>query len=325
MAHGCFKQRPLSDQAGQTMVEFAIVLPILLMLTFGTLELGIFLERLITLTGAGFLAARAATVGGKNGDSPDSKPAQEVLQAYANDAAQPWIASVAKGASGKLTVTTDSTHRLLRLTAVKKNESWSSIIAALSGGGRAQLGQLSAGVAINREYVKGDKGRKSANQERSNFIVNYPADLGQISQLDQQMGPYAQRIEAGLKIIPGMPQQITGLADVLTIQPLQAVSDNPERGKNHPSGAYDASYYTSDENELRTDAPFGQPKRLAAALKSSSTTIVALRNGIKASPGFQPQVLLGVQALFMAVAQAANVGTQGLGVVDKTVFGVGGP
>lgn len=56
--------RLLPDQAGQGMVEFLVVLPVMLMLIFGTIQFALIFHAKITLNYAVFEAARAGSLGG---------------------------------------------------------------------------------------------------------------------------------------------------------------------------------------------------------------------------------------------------------------------
>jgi Flp pilus assembly protein TadG len=56
------QRRPIRDEQGQTMAEFAVVLPILVVLLFGIVQLGIVFNNYVTLTDAARAGARAAAV-----------------------------------------------------------------------------------------------------------------------------------------------------------------------------------------------------------------------------------------------------------------------
>jgi Flp pilus assembly protein TadG len=56
------KRRNIGSEGGQTMVEFALVLPILAMLLFGVIQFGIVFNNYVTLTDAVRAAARKAAV-----------------------------------------------------------------------------------------------------------------------------------------------------------------------------------------------------------------------------------------------------------------------
>jgi Flp pilus assembly protein TadG len=56
------KRNRISDEQGQTMAEFAVVLPILVVLLFGIVQFGILFNNYVTLTDAARAGARAAAV-----------------------------------------------------------------------------------------------------------------------------------------------------------------------------------------------------------------------------------------------------------------------
>ena len=61
-------KRVAKDEEGQTMAEFAIVLPILVVLLFGIVQFGILFNNYVTLTDAARAGARAAAVSRQSGD-----------------------------------------------------------------------------------------------------------------------------------------------------------------------------------------------------------------------------------------------------------------
>ena len=58
----------LSDERGQTMTEFAIVLPLLVVLLFGIIQFGIVFNNYVTLTDAARAAARKGAVSRESTD-----------------------------------------------------------------------------------------------------------------------------------------------------------------------------------------------------------------------------------------------------------------
>lgn len=314
----------LRNDAGQSMAEFAIILPILLLLTFGTIELGIFLERQITLTGAGFLAARAATVGGKDGNSP-SKAAQEVLRAYANEASQPWINAVVTGSAGKVAVTMDSGDRTVQVSATKKDEYWSGLVAGaaamFSTHLKPQIGQLGGTIVVNREFVKG-KGSHNATQERADDSIDYQVDLGPLNNFNAKMRQYAAPIQSVLKSIPNAPPQLNALIGVLTIDPLQAVAPNP-RGQHWVNGRTKGSVYCSSDAEdpkFRDPQFFNQPLTLATNLDSSSKAMVGLQGQMAANPVFTPAVMTALKTASLIAVQAGQAAVKTLDLLDSQIF-----
>jgi Flp pilus assembly protein TadG len=77
------KRNRIRDEQGQTMAEFAIVLPILIVLLFGIVQFGILFNNYVTLTDAVRAGARAAAVSRQNGDP--SGTATAAVRSSAND------------------------------------------------------------------------------------------------------------------------------------------------------------------------------------------------------------------------------------------------
>ncbi|HEY9899852.1 MAG TPA: TadE/TadG family type IV pilus assembly protein [Pantanalinema sp.] len=315
--------RALRDESGQSLVEFAIVLPILLVLTFGTIQLGIFLQRQITLTGASFLAARAATVGGRDGVAFDA-PAKEVLSAYGEESEQPWIKAIAEGSDGQVTIKTEETERLIRLTAVKDNKEWNEGLAAFSrmlgAGTPPKVGQMGGTIAINREYVRG-KGARSAAQADSNQMVEYQADLGPINGISNATRPVTDAIRGAFDKV-GLGDQAVGMVGVFTFSPLQAVGPNPG-GDIYMPGRSKAAVYASSDNETLPTAFTKQSTQLVESLRNAPLALGSLQ---KATIAIQdPLMKAGLEGFLYGVrriADAADRTIVGLDVIDSQVFGV---
>lgn len=77
-----FKSK-LSDERGQTMTEFAIVLPVLVVLLFGIIQFGILFNNYVTLTDAARAGARAAAVSRQASDPTGT--ADAAVRASASD------------------------------------------------------------------------------------------------------------------------------------------------------------------------------------------------------------------------------------------------
>jgi Flp pilus assembly protein TadG len=77
------KRNRIRDERGQTMAEFAIVLPILIVLLFGIVQFGILFNNYVTLTDAARAGARAAAVSRQNGNP--SGTATAAVRSSAND------------------------------------------------------------------------------------------------------------------------------------------------------------------------------------------------------------------------------------------------
>ena len=311
-------------QRGQALVEWVIVLPVLLLMTFASLELGIYLHHQVVASGASFLAARAAAVGGREGTS-FTKGGQAVLEAYANESGQVWLREAATGVGGKLTVSTGAQDESIAVQIEHPHDRWSSVVQAMSaatgGALRKDLGQISARTLVNREHVPGKQGR-SAVQSDSSDSLQYPAELGPVlGRLPEKIEPVVARVRQAVGLVPGAPAQSMALLDALSFQPLQAVADNPVGRRYQPGRTMSAVYASSDAETLEVN-PLRQSVRLAGSLKTSSKALVTLRAEMVADPAFTPTVMLGLQAAMVPLAVAAKPVRLALDQLDTTLFGV---
>jgi len=80
----------LIDERGQTMTEFAIVLPVLVVLLFGIVQFGILFNNYVTLTDAARAGARAAAVSRQASDPTGTTDA--AVRASASDLDQGSLA-----------------------------------------------------------------------------------------------------------------------------------------------------------------------------------------------------------------------------------------
>jgi hypothetical protein len=318
------RERALRDESGQSLVEFAIVLPILLVLTFGTIQLGIFLQRQITLTGASFLAARAATVGGRDGVAFDA-PAKEVLRAYGEESEQPWITAIAEGSDGQVTVKTEETERLIKLSAFKENREWNEGLAGFSkmlgGANTPKVGQMGGTIAINREWVRGN-GARSAAQADSNQIVEYQADLGPaLNGISNMMAPIMAPIRQGFAAL-GLGDKAAGMVGVFLFDPMQAVGPNPG-GEIYMPGRSKAAVYASSDNETLPTGFTKQSLALQDSFTGGEAALNALQSLTLAPPTTPVKPFLDIiQGGAKLVAPKADLALKALDVVDSQVFGI---
>ncbi len=233
-------RRTWKDQNGQSTVEFILVLPILLLLTFGTIELGIFLQRQLVMGGAGFIAARAAAVSG-----PETNAAvQETLKTFSEESQAPWLAKVVAGDAGSVKATKHDDQRWVKVTLQKK-ESWTGLVAGASqalGGTLDPEVRLAAAVTLNQEYVPGD-GARSAARAFTHNLVDYRTKLGNLDTLAKPVSTLAP----WLSKLPGVGNRAASLA--YGIDPTrQAVAENPRRTWNQES-RYAGDWYLDRQAE----------------------------------------------------------------------------
>ncbi|GEM_PF-2167455 len=213
--------RAAKAQEGQATVEFILVLPILLLLTFGTIELGIFLQRQLVMGGAGFIAARAAAVSGPETDGA----VRESLRTFAEESHAGWLGKLVAGESGSVKATKNPDQRWVKVT-MQKQESWTGLVAGASelmGGKLDPEVKLAAAAVLNQEYVPGEGARSIARSHTHN-LIDYRAKMGN---LDTMAEPLA-KLAPVLGRLPGVGNRAASLA--LGIDPSrQAVAENPRR------------------------------------------------------------------------------------------------
>lgn len=161
---------------GQAMAEFALVLPMLAMLTFGTIEVTMWLQQQSALNAAAFMAARSASVLG--GDMTKTKAA---LGPYA-DASPRWLGEAVAGMKARGGARgTESAG----VDMVAGADRFSGLIAGLTGGEVKAFDTLSAGASLPMEYVpKRHKGNLTGQKPRS--MISY-----RVEETEQKIAPKA--------------------------------------------------------------------------------------------------------------------------------------
>lgn len=233
-------RRTWQDQEGQSTIEFVLVLPILLLLTFGTIELGIFLQRQLVMSGAGFIAARAAAVNG-----PETSAAlQETLTTFAAESQAPWLAQIVSGDSGSVKATKHDDQRWVKVT-LQKRESWTGLVAGASralGGNLDPEVRLAAAVMLNQEFVPSD-GSRSAARAFTHNLIDYRTKMGNLDTLAKPVTALAPTLSR----LPGVGNRAASLAYGLDPS-RQAVAENPRRTWNQDN-RYAGDWYLDRQAE----------------------------------------------------------------------------
>lgn len=150
--------KPSERESGQAMAEFAMVLPMLALLTFGTLEVALWLQQQSSLNAAAFLASRSAAVSG--GETAKTKAA---LADYA--AGSPaWLGRAIeqmKIERGTATVKMDASA-----------DRFTGMINALTSGDVNGFDRLAAGASIPLEY-DAKKFNDAKTGPKSRFLFDY--------------------------------------------------------------------------------------------------------------------------------------------------------
>jgi len=159
-------------QRGQAMVEFAIVLPILIVLTLGGIYLTLSYLHKLRMNGLAFMSARVAAVRSEGYDA-----AAFVKERYKRSSGQNWVDQItspaALPASGQVTVVMQKQTERLDLLA--------NAIDILSGGGNSDPVQLTARATLPREYWT----YNGESRPRTRTIVDYRyGSIGPLPWLD---------------------------------------------------------------------------------------------------------------------------------------------
>lgn len=133
-------KRGLADNRGQSMVEFAIVLPILLLLTLGTIMLTVSYLQKSQLNGLTFMASRAAAV-----RRSETEATRFTLDKYREQSGQTWVQNVTPSYPNA-----DPQQVAVRLS--KPAQRLDILANLLSGQPGTQPGQLSTQIQLPREY-----------------------------------------------------------------------------------------------------------------------------------------------------------------------------
>lgn len=317
-------RRAWSDQRGQATVEFVLVLPILLLLTFGTIELGIFLQRQLVMGGSTFIAARAAAVSG-----PETNAAvAETLKTFSEESQAPWLGKAATGQGGTLKTSKHDEQRWVKVT-LQKHESWTGLVAGASsmlGGNLNPEVRLAAATVLNQEYVPGD-GARSAARSHTHSLVDYQTRMGN---LDAMAKPLTNLVPL-LGRLPGVGNRAASLA--YGIDPArQAVAENPKRAWTSES-RYGGDWYLDRQAEEPTSynrlgpAPnngLGQSGRVYQGLEDYKTLakwIYAFKQGGSIDPTVVGTVQF-ITTTAVALERSAMTPLANLvqGFVEGTVF-----
>jgi|GEM_PF-4488087 len=155
-----------AQESGQALVEFALILPMLALLTFGTLEVSLYLQHASALNGAAFLAARSASVVGNQ-----NRISTQNVKTYADATGMAWLGESCqnmKAAHG-------ADYTRFRLEA--KMGLLASLLQA-SGGGSARVDTIGAVATLPLEYDPKRQPKHTANptyKPKTHCMVSYDA------------------------------------------------------------------------------------------------------------------------------------------------------
>ena len=290
------------------MVEFAVVLPLLLVLSFGTIEIGLYLQRRIVLAGAAFVSARAAAVQGPQA----ATTARQVVMTYAQDSHAAWI----EQAADTIKVDTDS-DRLMRVRITRNGDAWTALLTgsvAMQGGSLAPIDQWTAEAPINQEFVPGGNAGKSAAHRPTDEMIDYQVEVPWQSWLP---GLGSQLSSLG-SLVPNLGPGLPGLggADVLLAAnpAVQAVAANPYDRHMAAGDASQSKVYVSARYEDTTST---NAAMLCSGFAALDAVVLALP-AAQAAPGPTGQAVQTVASLFARVDSAIPGGFDGAATKVKS-------
>lgn len=186
------------SEDGQAMAEFAMVLPMLALLTFGTLEVAIWLQQQSSLNAVAFMASRSASVVG--GETAKTKGA---LADYASGSPA-WLGRAIEG------------MKVERGTAgVKLDASadrFTGMISALTGGDVQGFDRLGAAARMPLEYDP----KRFANAKtgpKSRFLYDYRVEKTETALASRAVGGARAAIKAVKDDVKWALDQIKKWAD----------------------------------------------------------------------------------------------------------------
>ena len=278
----------LSGQRGQAMVEFTMILPILLLLSFGTIEIGLYLQRRVVMGGAAFVAARAAAVQGPRANSA----VQKILTTYAEDSKSRWIAEAAS--SAKLT---KEGARRVRLRVTRDGDLWTGALTGsveLTGGRLAPQAHWKTEYPMSQEFVPGGPSSGSFARKPTDLMVDYRARIPWMGQVPNFSG-----------MLSKVPGGFGGEDLMIALNPAeQATKPNP---MNRSGSTSPSKLYVGPNNEVRDFQPAGKMASGISKLQNATIAfyVAYLTATTVPTPG-APVIDKGFDAIVKAFAQADN-------------------
>lgn len=286
--------RRLKSQRGQGLLEFSLVLPILLLLTLGTILLTLSYIQKARMNGLAFMSARVAVVRRANFDA-----AGFTLKKYAERSGQNWL--------GELTPSVPVTDRDIAAVSLSKPGERLDVLANLiSGQPNSQPLDLIVQMQLPREYQGSDTLR--------------PATF---TQVDYHYKPHG--LGDLLTLIPKVLLDTTQLADD------PAASDLGQRDQNlglEPANQNLEKYYANrgwknaliqnDEDPKGSD--FASMQTVYANFKAIETGGMLLQLFIDFLTGVAKPITDALGAVGVEAAQKAEQGAHSLAQrVDENV------
>jgi hypothetical protein len=206
----------LLSEKGQGMAEFALVLPLLALLTFGTIEVAIYLQQQSTLNAAAFLAARSASVLGNQ-----LAPTKQSVEKFAQEAGAGWLHSAVSGMKN------ENSKDRSRFTLEAKTDRFSGLIDALTNGQAKGFDRLGAQATLPLEYDhKKFKQSSPTSVAKTMYMISYDS---------QNWAPNPNPVALAPKNVSLVQAQLRPLLNALTLK--FTAPATPVKPAPTPSGA----------------------------------------------------------------------------------------
>jgi hypothetical protein len=205
------------EEDAQGMAEFILVLPLLALLTFGTIEVAIYLQQQSTLNAAAFMAARAASVLGN-----EKGPTQASANSFADASGAPWLQQAVSGMKA------DHSAQRSRFVLEAKTDRLSGLIDGLTNGQATGFDTLAAGATMPLEYNAKQFGQRNiTGVQVSHYLISYDS---------QPVKMYPDAVNNGaknLKLAVAPVQKLLEAAQKfkLTIKPTPAPAAPPPKSQ----------------------------------------------------------------------------------------------
>lgn len=271
------------------MIEFAMIMPILALLTFGTLEIALYMQQQSAINAAAFIGARSASVLGN-----DAAMTRASLKAFTDATGFGWLsnARVTQGRAGVASVEIGAGAGRL-----------SGLVSGLTGGQGKAFDELSAAATLPLEYeAKKLKGSYSPTSKPMTYLmVSYDGStpesevlkggVNRLRQLKVALDKAAQALDK-VPNVPGLPN-LKAYGHIASGQEpfrmLAAVTPNPkDRKSTGDNPAARSSAYLGPKYEERTIKPPSYSGKHRYNIKNLLEDIDVYGSSLAGNNGIEP-------------------------------------
>lgn len=233
------------DELGQALVEFALVLPALALLTFGTLEVTLLIQQQSALNAAAFMGARELAVLGNQ----ESHGAGSTRQFASDDG---WLKhaqlqSLARG-------------QRATFSASERTDGLIGLLTIFASHG-ATLHMLRASATLPLEYdakkIKSSYG--PTVKPKTFWLLDYGADVPMLDKLEPVIKPVQTaiaKVNAVIKKVPNVTFQLPTDGEPFSMR--YAVEGNPHtldhKGRQDSGNAFTKQYFDADYEKTKAKA-----------------------------------------------------------------------